>query len=96
MKPVKTAFEWIITVICDKKPLKLKVDIGASCYVTPKSIFNALSKQNELRKDNSGTELTSCGVHRMPVVGITSLLNEPDNDFSVHDLKVTDAGDRFY
>ena len=94
VKPVKSASEWIITVMCDKKPLKLKVDTGASCNVIPKSIYNALSKQNELRKDNSGTELTSYSGHRMPVLGVTSLLIERDNDFSVHDFKVTDSGDR--
>mgnify|MGYP001791299867 FL=1 len=30
----------------------------------------------------------------MPVLGVTSLLIERDNDFSVHDFKVTDSGDR--
>ena len=94
VKPKRHASEWFITVKCDKKPLKLKVDTGASCNVIPKSIFNALSKENQLRKDMSGAELTSYSGHTLPVLGVTSLLLERDHDFSVHDFKVTDAGDR--
>ena len=46
VKPVKSASEWIITVMCDKKPLKLKVDTGASCNLIPKSTMLCLNRMN--------------------------------------------------
>jgi len=86
----KSAKEWFITVTCDTRQLKIKVDTGASCNVMPKSVYDTLPTKPALRKHEQ--RLLSYSGHNLPVNGKASLLFERDNDFSVHEFIIVDSG----
>lgn len=64
--------EWCITVGCKNKPLKLKVDTGASCNVMPKCVFDSLDLDVPVQKYNKS--LISFSNHQLDVVGKITVL----------------------